>query len=179
MHQLNLVNADLDLELARYQAAPLVIAGVRSALGARADEILTAENYPVRAFLFLPSDQLLRCFFVTPGRFIVFEMLTDGTSLCVSVPFRRVSRVVETRAATAVLVTIELDADNVRTTTRGGWVAMPVFDEEGQPTNTTRDELILSADSRPSVYEISAIPGSEADAELSEFARRVRYALDL
>ena len=77
------------------------------------------ESYEVLGFIFTPEETLFRAFVLTPDRFIVFEMLNSGEHLIVTLPIERICRVSEAGTTQGLAITIEMDADTLRTATTG------------------------------------------------------------
>jgi len=174
------LNAELNAELAIYGPDNVVVTGIKSALGARADETLSAEAYPVLAYLLIPADELFRSFFLTPKRFIVFEMAATGESLCVVLPLSRVARTSEVRTSEISVLTIELDADIVRSSVVSDSIEVTTQPAEGEQAlpGSRSGRIVSSIEQRPASYEIAEAVGTEAAAALGEFARRLRAALE-
>jgi hypothetical protein len=167
-------NAELNDELAGFVGGDVLVLGIKSALGASATESLSAEAHPVLGYFWVSSDELFRSFFLTPSRFVVFEMLRDGTSLSVTVPLSRVSRVAESRSAEVVMVSIELDADMLRVRSNVEYAEMAQANEEGVRSGQM---AALSEIARAS-YDLSEVIGSENETALSEFSRRLRMSME-
>ncbi len=178
MTTIHTLNVELNHELDRYAGVPAIADGIRAGLGLEPGSTVGVEDCPVVAFLFLPSDELFRSFFVTPKRFCVFEMLANGDSLSVTVPLKRVTRVTETRAQGAVIITIELDGDIQRTTSSTEWIEADAAEGEIIEPGGRHGRAVSSSEMRPAFYELAEAADTEGARLVSEFARRLRNTLD-
>jgi hypothetical protein len=147
-------------DIGKYETAPKLGAYLKTLLGPE-----SVESYLVLAYLLLPEDELFRAFVVTPDRFIVFEMLPTSEHLIVTLPLDRLSRIAEAGTASALTVTIEMDADVVRGTTEGEFIYAldAITPGEAQVTRgSTRDNSII----RPANYVITAVLTSDAEPDV-------------
>ena len=176
--QLSTMNAELNQELDRYAAVPEVADGIRSVLGLAPGEPVGVEHCSVLAYALLPSDELFRSFFLTPRALCVFEMMANGDSLSVTIPLTRITRVAETRAVGAVIVTIEIDADVRRVTGETSWIESDAPDGEIVEPNGRRGRSVTTNVEVAAFYEMAESAETGGAAIVTDFTRRLRTLLE-
>ena len=135
------------------------------------------ESYEVLGYIFTPEEALFRAFVLTPDRFIVFEMLNSGEHLIVTLPIERICRISEAGTAQGLAITIEMDADTLRTTTTGETAAAIDAIAAGE-SPVTRGSLREESLTSRANYIISATKEVAAGYEnLKEFSQTLRSSI--
>jgi hypothetical protein len=108
------VNTALLADLANWRNNPEIAAGIAHACGARiVDDLMNPEIYPVYGYWLEPGQQVFMVWLLVADAFVLHERSLDGQALTLSVPRRRIRRVVEQNASRPLRVTVEIDADRV------------------------------------------------------------------
>lgn len=178
------VNTEFAATLRRYEAAPDLVAGLRSALAVAPGDSLAAEDYPLYGYHLRSSATQLLGYFITPGRFIRYEV-AGGESLTITVPIERIRRVVERAGARTLTVTIEIDADTATATTEAQLATRPDPDSRD---DDRLGRLVAVTRTTATVYEITAeapenptagVDGGTDLADLARFSTALRASLGL
>lgn len=171
-------NGELARDLGRYHKIPLIISGITGALCVPPGETATAEKYPVLGYYLVPGDPVFAAYILTPGRFIIHEVVPSGESLTITVPLRRVRRVVEASKPGSLSITIEIDADKVVTRMESESLERPADDDESSTNRYARSQAILTSSN--TVYDIKVEWDAEAEpdgTDASDVLREFSYAL--
>jgi hypothetical protein len=170
-----LANTALDAELKHY--GDPVVNGIKNVLGARADEALTPDEYPVVGYLLMADEDLFRSYFLTPRTLRIFEMNTGNTTLSIVIPVGRITRTEELREGETIKLTIELDADKLLTTTRGDFAYEQNL-AEGAPLGQKVGRTHTVAEQVRGTYILAEVLDTDAGARLVSFARLVARAME-
>jgi hypothetical protein len=106
------VNSELIANLSSFAHVPAILEGVAAAVGSRYDQLSDGRLFPVVGYVLRPED-VFTAYVATPFLLSVFELDRSGTSLIVTFPWSRVSRVVQSTANGSLSVSFELDADQL------------------------------------------------------------------
>ena len=110
------VNAAFTTRLGELHSANVIseplARGVLAALGVPYGHTPDPVSFPLLGFYLEPDGEAFRAYLLTPGRFIRYEV-AGSSSLTVTVPLARITRVVEETSGNPpqVSLTVELDAD--------------------------------------------------------------------
>ena len=155
------VNTTLLSNLTSFAQIPAILEGIAGSVGCRYDQLGDGRTFPILGYIFRPDD-LFTAFVATPDMLSVFELDRTGSSLIVSFPWSRVTRVVQSSNSGQVTLNIELDADRLEVTIE----------------NRNSDGGSISSGSlRRSGYAVSAPSGSDDAAGLLRFASLSRRLL--
>lgn len=108
------VNNALLLELANWRNNPEIAAGIAHACGARSvDELNDSVAFPIYGFWLEPSQPIFTVWLLAADAFLLHERSLQGEMLTLTVPRRRIRRVVESSDKVNLNLTIEIDADRL------------------------------------------------------------------
>jgi hypothetical protein len=155
------VNNELVTSLSSFAHVPAIPEGVAAAVGSRFDQLNDGRLHPVVGYVLQPED-VFSAYVATPYLLSVFELDRSGSSLIVTFPWSRVSRVVQSIASGLLTVSFELDADR-----------LDIVGEVRNVEGTTRVEGVM----RRAGYALSVPAAGEDAAALIRFASLVRRHL--
>lgn len=153
------VNRELISNLGSFAGVPTIIEGIASSIGCRPDQLSDSASYPVIGYVFQP-ETVFSAYLATPFKLSIFELDRVGSSLLVSLPWSRVSRIVQTVSNGTLSVSIEIDADRT--------------DLLGTLTKDSSGAELITGSIRRSGYTISAQSDDTVSISLNRFASLLR-----
>jgi hypothetical protein len=137
------------------------------------------ETQHILAYLLRSEQDAFRAFVVTPRQFIVLEFKPTGEHLISVMALRSVLCVYEFSTANTLTVTIEMDADIIKSSTTGNFASV-ITPSTPDESPVTRGDLVLDTVIRRATYAISSPRTEEAAsalAQLTEFSAHFRAAV--